>query len=113
MASDRVKGHLDLLLLAVLQDGPMHGYAVITALRDRSAGQFDLAEGSIYPALHRLEDGGSVSSEWQQVSGRRRRVYRLTPAGSSALDVQRRDWRSLMASIELVLRPAALTPALP
>ena len=106
MATDRVRGHLDLLLLGVLSDGPHHGYAVITALRERSEGAFDLPEGSVYPALHRLEDAGLLASEWQPVAGRRRRVYRLTDRGADALSVERQDWRALAGAIDAVLRPA-------
>ena len=58
MDRERLKGNLDLLLLSVLSSGPAHGYAIISALRDRSGGTFDLPEGTIYPALHRLEDAG-------------------------------------------------------
>ena len=78
MRSERLKGHLDLLLLSVLSRGPGHGYEVITRLRDRSGGTFELPEGTVYPALHRLEEGGLLASAWDVVSGRRRRIYRLT-----------------------------------
>lgn len=103
MRLDNVKGHLDLLLLSVLADGPAHGYAVITALRERSEGAFDLTEGSVYPALHRLEDRGLLSSEWQPVSGRRRRLYRLTRDGRAALAVEHREWNSLAAAVHSVI----------
>ena len=75
MNRERLKGHLDLLLLSSLSAGPAHGYAVIAALRDRSEGTFDLPEGTIYPALHRLEDAGLLGSSWADAGGRRRRVY--------------------------------------
>ncbi len=116
MRADRVKGHLDLLLLGVLADAPGHGYAVITALRERSAGDLDLAEGSVYPALHRLEEGGLLSSTWQLMAGRRRRVYQLTPRGHKALLVERREWQVLVDAVGAVLSvrtgpgPAAITP---
>ena len=64
MNRERLKGHLDLLLLAVLAGGRAHGYTVISALRQRSEGTFDLPEGTVYPALHRLEDAGLLSSSW-------------------------------------------------
>src|SRR5258706_12388472 len=76
-----LKGHLDVLLLAALEDGPQHGYAVKEALRERSGGRFDLPTGTIYPALHRLEDAGLIASPWSVVDGRRRRTYRRTTAG--------------------------------
>ena len=81
-----LRGHLDLLLLATLRDdGPAHGYAIIASLRERSLGAFDLPEGTVYPALYRLERDGLVDSEWDASAARRRRVYSLTPAGASVL----------------------------
>lgn len=106
MSTDGIKGHLDLLLLGVLDQAPGHGYSVITALRERTDGALELTEGAVYPALHRLEDVGLLASRWQQVGGRRRRVYRVTPAGARALTAQRRDWRALVSAIESVLAPA-------
>lgn len=103
MRADGVKGHLELLLLSVLSEGEGHGYAVISALRDRSDGVFDLAEGAVYPALHRLEQDGLVSSEWAQVAGRRRRTYRLTERGATALQARRSEWRTLAGAIDAVL----------
>ena len=66
MDRERLKGSLDLLLLSVLSSGPTHGYAIISALRDRSGGTFDLPEGTIYPAPHRLEHAGLLASTWAQ-----------------------------------------------
>lgn len=113
MKADQVKGHLDLALLAVIGRGPAHGYAVITTLREDTDGLLDLTEGSVYPALHRLEDLGWLASEWGSDSGRRRRVYRLTPDGASRLQAEHRDWRSLVDAMESLLRrhsgPATVT----
>jgi PadR family transcriptional regulator len=105
MRSEGVKGHLDLLLLGVLSASPGHGYSVITYLRTRSDGMLELTEGSVYPALHRLEDKGLLTSDWQPVAGRRRRVYRVTDSGAKALQAQRRDWEALVNCVEAVLRP--------
>lgn len=105
MKVDRIKGHLDLLLLGILSQAPGHGYAVITALRERTDGSLDLTEGAVYPALHRLEDAGLLTSEWHPVAGRRRRLYRLTPQGEASLSTERRDWRALVSAIEAVLQP--------
>jgi len=66
MDRERLKGNLDLLLLSVLSAGPAHGYSIISALRERSEGTFDLPEGTIYPALHRLEEAGLLASSWAQ-----------------------------------------------
>ena len=99
----QLKGHLDLLLLAVLQGTPRHGYAVITELRERSNGAFDLPEGTVYPALHRLEQDGLVSSSWSTEGGRKRRVYRLTAAGALALTERTDTWRSFAAGVTSVV----------
>src|SRR6476659_4613606 len=81
-----LRGHLDIMLLATLRDdGPAHGYAIIASLRERSLGAFDLPEGTVYPALYRLERDGLVGSEWDASAASRRRVYSLTPAGARAL----------------------------
>jgi PadR family transcriptional regulator PadR len=104
MRAEVLRGHLDLVLLSTLHREPGHGYAVITALRERTAGDLDLTEGSVYPALHRLQDQGLLDSVWQPVGGRRRRVYRVTEAGAAALRAEQRDWRSLVNAVESVLR---------
>ena len=111
MKPDRVKGHLDLLLLGVLGDGAGHGYRVISELRQRTDGAMDLPEGSVYPALHRLEDAGLLASEWEPGAPRRRRVYRLTADGQAALAAEHRDWRALVSAIDAVLRPSTLIAA--
>ena len=103
-----VKGHLDLLLLAVLADaGPVHGYAVITALRERSQGAFDVPEGTVYPALHRLEQAGLLASRWEQATPRRRRVYELTRDGQLARTAKQSEWRSFVNGVQAVIGPAA------
>jgi len=104
MSHEQLKGHLDLLLLSVLAGQPQHGYAVINALRDRSQGHFDLPEGTIYPALHRLEARGLVQSRWAEGAGRRRRIYQLTGAGAAALAERRQQWTTFAAGVEAVVR---------
>src|SRR5450631_4338733 len=103
MRADRVRGHLDLVLLEILSRSAGHGYAVISALRESTDGSLDLTEGAVYPALHRLEDQGLLASDWEPVAGRRRRIYTLTAAGVLALHAERRDWRALVAAVEAVL----------
>jgi PadR family transcriptional regulator PadR len=103
MPRDPFSGHLDMLLLAALQSRPMHGYAIIEYVRQASAGQFDYAEGTIYPALRRLEDDGLVRSRWSDTDGRRRRVYTISPQGTKALLAQRRDWERFTAGVQAVL----------
>ncbi len=103
MERERLKGHLDLLLLSVLAAGPAHGYAIITALRERSEGAFDLGEGTIYPALHRLETAGLLASDWADGAGRRRRMYALTAKGAKALVAERGQWRRFAAAMQAVM----------
>jgi len=103
MRSDQLKGHLDVLLLAVVEARPAHGYAIISALREQSEGAFDLPEGTAYPALHRLEDAGLVASRWGEVGGRRRRVYQLTGAGATALAERRSEWKQFAMGVDNVL----------
>ena len=84
MEGEMLKGHLDMIVLAALSAGPAHGYAVIEEIRRRSGQAFDLPEGTIYPALHRLEQAGLLVSRWTtSESGRRRRVYALTRRGEA------------------------------
>ena len=104
MRPELLKGHLDALLLAVLEAGPQHGYAVIEALRAGSEGALDLPTGTVYPALHRLERAGLVASVWETVGGRRRRAYRLTAAGKSALGQQRAVWEQFSTAVTAVLQ---------
>lgn len=103
MRADTLNGQLDFLVLATLADDPAHGYVILQRLRERSSGAFDLAEGTLYPALHRLERDGLLASSWSIENGRRRRVYRLTRAGRGALRARRRDWSQFAAAVEAVL----------
>jgi DNA-binding PadR family transcriptional regulator len=103
MNRERLKGNLDLLLLSVLAAGPAHGYAIISALRDRSDGTFDLPEGTIYPALHRLEESGLLGSSWADGAGRKRRVYGLTDKGVAALGAEQTEWRRFASGVHAVL----------
>jgi len=103
MPRDQFSGHLDMLLLAALESRPMHGYAIIEYVRQTSAGQFDYAEGTIYPALRRLEDDGLVRSRWSDADGRRRRTYDVTARGEKALAAHRREWERFTRGVEAVL----------
>ena len=103
MRAEELKGHLDALLLAALEDGPRHGYAVIEALRQVTGGRLDLPTGTIYPALRRLEAAGLIAGSWSVVAGRRRRDYRLTSAGKRALSGKRSDWRDFAAMVSAAL----------
>ena len=95
-----LKGHLDMIVLAALAAGSAHGYAVIEEIKRRSGGAFDLPEGTIYPALHRLEQAGLLGSRWTTAdNGRRRRVYSLTKAGTRALAERRVVWKQFSDAI--------------
>ncbi len=99
MIGEALKGHLDLLLLAVLAEGPAHGYAVIESLRSRSSGTFDLPEGTIYPALHRLEGQGLLRSHWSEGSLRRKRIYQLTSKGRQVLAERQEEWKRFSKAV--------------
>lgn len=103
MANELIRGHLDMLVLAVVQSGATHGYAITEQLRLHSDGAFDLPEGTLYPALYRLEDAGLLRSSWIAVDGRRRRVYQLTRRGKAALARKRREWGSFTRAVSGVL----------
>ena len=103
MGSTLIRGHLDGLLLAVLVDEPGHGYAVSQRLADRSGGALAVPEGSLYPALQRLERLGLVRSSWVTADGRRRRVYALSAAGRRQAGASAREWRAFAAGVERVV----------
>jgi len=109
MRAQTLKGHLDGMLLAALEDGPRHGYAVMEALRAGSGGRIDLPTGTIYPALRRLERAGLVHTNWTEHGGRRRRLYELTPAGRRALDAERDSWAEFSATVTALLGPQLRT----
>lgn len=107
MRAEALKGHLDGLLMAALESGPLHGYAVIETLRDGSSGHFDLPTGTVYPALHRLEAAGYIRSRWSVVSGRRRRTYELTEAGRRELARRRSAWAEFSGAVSALLQERA------
>jgi len=103
MRPDLLKGHLDLLLLSIISEAPAHGYAIIDQLHRRSEEAFALPEGTVYPALHRLEDAGFVASTTSRVDGRSRRTYALTGDGRHALAERRQEWLIFKGAINAVL----------
>jgi PadR family transcriptional regulator PadR len=103
MNAEVLKGHLDLLLLAAVQARPAHGYAIALALRARSDDALDLPEGTLYPALHRLERGGLLSSRWAEANGRRRRIYQLTRRGERALAQRHAEWRNFVRTVDAIV----------
>jgi len=112
MDAEMLKGHLDAIVLAALEAGPAHGYAIIETIKSRSANTFDLPEGTVYPALHRLEQAGLLSSSWTTPpSGRRRRVYSLTKAGAAALLSRRKAWNRFAQAVDSFLGGGRPWPA--
>jgi transcriptional regulator len=107
MKVDVLRGQLELVVLASLRDAPRHGYAIIKELRERTRGEFDVLEGTLYPALHRLEQAGLVKSSWATAAGRRRRVYELTRKGSKVLAEQESEWRTFVRTLNAVLGGSA------
>lgn len=112
MRADELKGHLDGLLLAALEAGPRHGYAVKEALRESSGGRIDLPTGTVYPALRRLEQAGLIRGAWDTAAGRARRTYKLTAAGRRALAGRREGWREFSTLVSALMegRPCPGTP---
>src|SRR3954465_12543553 len=108
MSGQQLKGHLEALVMATLEAGPAHGYAIIESLRSSSGSVFDLPQGTIYPALHRLENAGLIKSIREVVDGRQRRIYRLVPAGHRSLAQSRASWREFSSAVSRILavRPA-------
>jgi DNA-binding PadR family transcriptional regulator len=96
---------MDALLLSVLEHDPLHGYAIIEALQERSGGALTVPTGTVYPALRRLEQAGYLAGEWATVGGRKRRTYRLTSSGRTALAGERSAWRKFAGAIGSVLEP--------
>ena len=104
---DLLPGTLDLLILKTLALGPAHGHTVAHAIEHRSEDVLQVEHGSLYPALHRLEDRGWIASFWgTSVNNRRARYYRLTARGRAQLAVQTTRWDEIARAINRILRPA-------
>jgi transcriptional regulator len=102
-----LKGTLDMLILRTLQRGSQHGHGIGQAIRQTSADLLQIERGSLYPALHRLEARGLISSEWKNSDlNRRAKYYRLTPAGKKQLVTEQSKWKLLVRAITRVMRPA-------
>jgi len=105
--TEKLKGALDLLILRSLRREPMHGYAIVCHIQRISDGALEVEEGSLYPALHRIEQAGWIDSEWKQTANKRRaKYYRLTPTGGKRLDDEIESWKRLTDAVALVLREA-------
>jgi len=106
--SDSLQGSLDLLVLKILSRRPrLHGYAIMSAIEDISGDVLRAEEGSLYPALHRMEEAGWIRAEWiTKDSGRRARLYQLTAAGKRQLAAEEARWHAVTSAINRVLRMA-------
>ena len=107
-ARELLKGNTPTLVLAVLQDGALHGYAIAREIERRSEKSLIFKEGTLYPALHALEDQGLIRGEWHREPGRReRRVYTLTPEGRRVFEERAVTWRRFTSAIDSVLKGAS------
>lgn len=105
------QGQLEGLILAVLAKGPLHGYGIACELRERSGGMLEVAEGTLYPVLHKLERDGLIHSRWETVSGRRRRVYAPSARAGSAVRERFESWRRISRAIDSVFVSAPGSPS--
>lgn len=104
---DSLQGSLDLLVLKILaRRAPLHGYAIMTAIEEISGEVLRVEEGSLYPALHRMEEAGWVSASWVTRNGRRSRVYELTAKGKKHLGLVESRWAAVTQAVSRVLRMA-------
>ena len=105
---DLIKGSTDSLLLYLISQQPMYGYQIIKELERKSQGYFKFKEGTLYPALHRLERAGLILGKWQVLlGGRQRRHYHITDKGRSTLLEKRNQWQDFLAAMNLVLKPTS------
>ena len=103
---DLLKGSSDSLLLCLIEQQPMYGYQIIKELGKRSQGYFKFKEGTLYPALHRLERAGLITGRWQLLSNARpRRYYHITTKGSSSLATERVRWQDFLYAMNLIIQP--------
>jgi DNA-binding PadR family transcriptional regulator len=101
--SEALKGHFDLLLMAALRQQPGYGYEVLSRIKQMSGGEFEVPEGTVYPALHRLQRRGWLKSSWEVANGRRRRVYRITARGEREFAGRRDAWERFSTGISRAL----------
>ncbi|MBA7657528.1 hypothetical protein ES703_65467 [subsurface metagenome] len=103
-----IKGSFDSLLLCLLDQQPMYGYQIIKELERKSQGYFRFKEGTLYPALHRLEQTGLIQGKWQMLpNGRQRRYYYITEKGLRSLEAKRSQWLDFLAAMNLIIQPTS------
>ncbi len=102
-----LKGSIDSLLLSLMEEHPMYGYQIIKELEKRSQGYFRFKEGTLYPALHRLETAGLVNGKWELLpNGRQRRYYYITDKGRRSLATRMSEWREFFTAVNLIIQPS-------
>src|SRR5690349_13602005 len=103
--TDSLQGSLDLLVLKILSRRPgLHGYAIMSAIKEHSRDVLRADEGSLYPALHRMEEAGWLRAEWAVKDQRRLRIYELTPEGAQQLSAEESRWQTVTSAVNRVLR---------
>lgn len=108
MDSKLLTGTLEMLVLEVISQNPSYGYEIAQTVAQQTGGLFEMKEGSLYPALHRLEQQKHVSSFWKEFEGRRRKYYRISAAGQAALEAKKEEWRQFAQAIHGVIGVNAL-----
>ncbi len=104
--NELVKGSIDSLLLCLMGQQPMYGYQIIKELEDKSQGYFKYKEGTLYPALHRLEKANLLAGKWEATSGgRQRRYYHITEKGSRILTERRVQWLDFLSAMNMIIQP--------
>jgi len=98
------KGSTEFLIFSLLMERPMYGYEISQQLKLRSGGYFEMKEGLLYPALHRMQQNGWLSTDWRVVGGRRRKYYALTALGMEVLGEQAAEWKSFVSAMQALLR---------
>lgn len=103
MDSRLLSGTVDLLILELISGGPSYGYEIVQTILGRSSGYFEITEGSLYPALHRLERQKLLKAFWREADGRDRKYYELTAAGRKSLAAKKQEWKKFAASVQGIL----------
>ena len=108
---ESMKGNTGSLLLCLIGQQPMYGYQIIKELERKSQGYFKFKEGTLYPALHRLEKSGLIMGKWQMLpNGRQRRYYYITAKGLSKLAMEKTQWQDFLNAVKLIMQPEAASP---
>lgn len=106
-SNELIANSTDSLLLCLLAEKPMYGYQIIRELKDRSLGYFNFKEGTLYPALHRMDTAGLIEGKWQMLpSGQQRKYYHITEKGLAGMMKKRNQWHEFITAMNLIIHPA-------